>query len=209
MPKKDFLPKDISDLEDIFYNPANYQKKRKYESYLDTKFLDKIREAESKKIMVNFGEAIKIPTRAGIKTPDFTIEESKIVFEITSIQLSEKEIIKQGITLRSEQEIITDINKAMDHAVEKDYSNFTGYQRVVIIFIDTILSAMCPYTQFCSDPEFIKKTVFVNSGLSHMIIVPMPSSISNGLHHTAYSQNEILAKDMKGKLPEKIEVFHM
>ncbi|MFA5364299.1 MAG: hypothetical protein WC325_03860, partial [Candidatus Bathyarchaeia archaeon] len=84
MPKKDFLPKDIPDLESIFYNPDNVQRKRRYESYLDTKLVDKKRETEAKKMLANFGESVKILTREGVKTADFKIEKSKIIFEITS-----------------------------------------------------------------------------------------------------------------------------
>jgi len=59
MPKKAFLPKDIHDLEDIYYNPKNAERKRKYESYMDAEVIDKIREAEAKRIMNNFGKCPK------------------------------------------------------------------------------------------------------------------------------------------------------
>lgn len=100
MPRKAFLPKDIHDLEDIYYNPKNAERKRKYESYMDAKVTDKLREAEAKRIMKNFGKSSKIPT-ASVKKPDFKIEESKTVYEITSIQLSEEERVSQKIKSRS------------------------------------------------------------------------------------------------------------
>jgi hypothetical protein len=118
-------------------------------------------------------------------------------------------VISQVIASRSEQEIRADFNEAIDHAMEKDYSNFNGYQRMVIIFIDTSLSAMCSYTQFGSNPEFIKKTDFVDSDISHMIILPMPSSISDQLSYTAYTKTKNHAKILEEKLPKEFKVFHI
>ena len=62
MGKKNFHPKDIHDLEDIFYNPQKVEKKSKYLSFFDSKYHDKIREAEAKQIMKHFGKSEKIAT---------------------------------------------------------------------------------------------------------------------------------------------------
>jgi len=208
MPKKAFLPKDIHDLEDIYYDPKNAERKRKYESYIDAKVIDKIREAEAKRIMNNFGKSSKIST-ALVKKPDFKIEESKIVYEITSIQCSEEERVSQKIKSRSEQDLINDVNKAIEHALEKDYSEYRDYQKIVLVFIDTTLSALCKYTEYCAIPDLIRKTTFPNSNISCMIIAPLPSSIRKELAHTAYSKDDTFTKVLWEKLPKEFKVFRI
>jgi len=134
MVKKNFRPKDIHDLMDIFYNPQNIERKSRYLSFIDSKFHDKIRETEAKRIMNNFGKSEKIATSSR-KTPDYKIDENKIVYEITSIQYSEKEQKTQAIKPRSEEDFIKDLNVAILHALEKDYSTFEDYQKMVIVFL--------------------------------------------------------------------------
>ncbi len=199
MGKKKFLPKDMQDLEDIYYNPENAERKRRYESYIDSEVIDQTREAEAKRIMSNFGLSIKIPTVAGMKRPDFRIDESKIVYEITSMQCTEQERITQTIAPRSEKDFINDVNKSMEHALEKDYSGFDDYRKVVIIFIDSILSGLCHYTEY-STPEIIKKTIFGESDISCLIIAPVPNSMSKAMKFTAYAKDDDFVKLLKEKL---------
>ena len=208
MPKRTFLPKDIRDLEEIYYNPKHAERKRKYESYMDTKVTDKTREAEAKRIMNNLGKSSKISV-ALVKKPDFIIEESKIVYEITSIQLSEEERVSQKIESRSEQDLINDVNKAINHALEKDYTEYGEYQKIVLVFIDTILSALCKYTEYAARPDLIRKTTFPNSSMNCMILAPHPSSINKELAYTAYSKDDRFTKVLEEKLPEEFNVFRI
>lgn len=205
MPKRDFLPKDMPDLEGIFYNPKNAERKRKYESYIDSEVIDQTREAEAKRIMNKFGGSTKVPTVVGIRRPDFRIEASKIVYEITSIQCSEQERVDQRIKPRSEKDFIDNVNKAIEHALEKDYSDFKGYQKVVIVFIDTILSALCYYTE-CSTPDLISKTVFAESDTDCLIIAPLPNSLSGKMSYTAYAKSDNFTKLLEEKLPDEFKV---
>jgi len=206
MVRKKFYPKDIHDLENIFYNPKNAERKRRYLSYVDSKIHDDVREAEAKRIMNNFGESQKITTTRR-KTPDFKIEENKIVYEITSIQYSERERVTQAIKPRSKKDFIDDLNKAIQHALEKDYSDYENYQKWVIIFIDTILAVMCNYTNYAANPSIVKETIFGNSDLSYMIIVPFPSNLSDELAHVAYTKDVNLVKELAEELPKSFKVI--
>jgi hypothetical protein len=206
MVRKKFKPKDINDLMDIFYKPENADRKRRYLSHVDSQFHDPIREAEAKRITNNFGKSLKISTTSK-KTPDFKIEENKIVYEITSIQYSEKERITQAIKPRPKENFIEDLNIAIQHALEKDYSGYENYRKMVIIFIDTILAGMCNYTSYAANSSIVKETVFADSDLSHMLILPFPSNLSNEFPHVAYTKDTVLAKKLEEKLPKIFRVI--
>jgi len=195
----------MRDLEDIYYDPKQAERKRRYESFIDAGPSNDSREAEAKRTMSSFGESVKIPT-APVKKPDFKIEESKIVYEITSIQCSEQERITQRIQPRTEQDFINDVNKKIDHTLEKDYTDYQDYLRVVFIFIDTILVALCNYTEYAATPSIIKQTVFSESDIDCIILAPAPSSISEEMTHVAFAKDVPKAKIFEEKLPKMISV---
>jgi hypothetical protein len=207
MGKGKFLPKDMHDLEDIIYNPKNAERKRKYESYIDAKVFDASREAEARRIMNGFGESIKIPSSVGTKRPDFKIERSRIVYEITSIHCSERERVVQTIKPRTEANFIDDMNESIEHAAEKDYSGYQDYRKMTIIFIDIILATLCNYIEFAATSSIIKKTDFPDSSISCLIITPMPSSLSKQLAHVAYVKGDDLAKVLEKKLPKEFKII--
>jgi hypothetical protein len=205
---KNFLPKDMRDLEDIYYNPtpANSERKKKYQKYIDGEVMDGTRESEAKRMMGKFGESTKIPTSIK-KTPDFQIPDCKIVYEITSIQYAENEEVTQQIRTRGEEDFTGDVDRAIEHAAAKDYSDFNGFKKIVVIFIDTVLAALCHYTELSASPDLIKKTIFRDSPLDCMIIAPLPSSISGELKYAAYAKEDSFVKALREKLPEKFQVF--
>jgi hypothetical protein len=208
MTRKKFLPKDMHDLENIYYDPKQAERKRKYESFIDAEVVDKTREAEAKRVMSGFGESVKIST-ALVKKPDFKIEERKIVYEITSIQCSDEERITQKIQPRTEQDFIKDVNKALEHALEKDYTGCRDYLKIAFIFVDTITAALCKYTEYSATLSIVKQTIFPDSNVDCIILTPTPSSISEKMAHVAFAKDARAVKTLGEKLPKEFIVFQI
>jgi hypothetical protein len=117
--------------------------------------------------------------------------------------------VSQKIKSRYEQDLINDVNKKIEHTLEKDYSEYRDYQKIVLVFIDKILSALCKYNEYSAKPDLIRKTAFPNSNISCMTIAPLPSSISKELTYTAYSKDDAFTKVLGEKLPKEFKVFRM
>ncbi|MGD0644939.1 MAG: hypothetical protein ABSA75_08555 [Candidatus Bathyarchaeia archaeon] len=131
MVNKKIQPRDMKDLEDIYYNQSNRERKKKYEKYADGEIIDPIREAYAKQIMTKLGALSKIK-ESTIKKPDYEIKEHQIVIEITSLQYSEEESVTGFIRPRSDEDFIQAVNKAIEHALEKDYSEYEGILRLCL-----------------------------------------------------------------------------
>ena len=205
--KKRFLPKDVKELGDICYGNDNDRKKR-YESYVDSKIIDPERETYAKEILKGFGESQKIP-REDTKTPDYEIKKSKIVYEITSIQISEDEKVTQDVRPRHEQDFIEDVDKGIEHALGKDYSNYPSHLKGVVIFMDEIISSLTKYGKHIADPSIIKQTIFGESNIDFMILAPIPHSTNKELPHVAYVKNNELFNTFRDKLPGEFEIINI
>lgn len=211
MGKRNFKPKDIEDLLKMSYSLNESQKNRnkRYNDYIDTRIDDKIREKEAKRVLKGFGESIKIPRKSKImkKTPDYVIKTSKIVYEITSIQASEDEAVNGNIKYRTKERFIEDINDALNHVKEKDYSEYPNFIKGAIIFTDVILSAITGYNRYFKDLSLITNTDFIKLKFDFLILLPQQMSINKELNRIAYVKEKRLRDAFMEKLPEDMQVF--
>jgi len=203
--KKRFLPNDIKDLENIYYGNDNDRKKR-YEGHVDSETIDPKRETRAKEILNGFGESQKIPRRTN-RTPDYEIVKNRIVYEITSIQLSEDERISHDVRQRNERDFVNDINEKIEHALEKDYSYFQDYLRGVVIFYDEVLSSLTKYVEYVSNRSIIEKTIFKKSDIDFMVIEPIPHSSNKKLVHVVYVKENKTLETFKNKFPKEFEII--
>lgn len=207
MRKKRFHPKKIEDLVDLYYNKECSENKLRYEDCIDSKIINRSREEEATKILAKLGKSEKI-SRKDRPTPDYLIRDSKIVYEITSIQISKEERSTQNVNPRSEQNFIADIDDKIEHALQKDYSEYQNYLKGVIIFIDEILISLTDYGKYLAQPPLINQTTFKNSNIDFMILVPTPHFTNNKSMYVAYVKDEKLCKLFKERLqPRSFKVI--
>ena len=121
-------PKDIEELERVYYDPCPNKKKEQWASHTQNT-TSKRNENDAARILAQFGKCDKIPRGPG-KTFDFEIKESKMLAEVTTINPSVDSIQASQCVPRLEKSI----KKALGHADEKNPSRFPGYARGAVVY---------------------------------------------------------------------------
>ena len=75
----------MKELENTYYNKDYMERKKKYESYADSKIINPVREGRAKEILKNFGESRKISRLSAQdkRTPDYEIASARF-FDLRS-----------------------------------------------------------------------------------------------------------------------------
>lgn len=169
--KKPFLPKDIKDLESIYYDLDRGQDRKRYESHLQDTIFSPDQESEVKELLGQLGTCTKLP-RQSKKTFDFKIDETKLLVEVTSIN---PPLAGESIKA-SPNYVLSKIRTAIEHAEEKESSLFPGYEKGIIIFCSSILLSLTNIWPLLSNRKFISE--LISSKLDYVIFIAQRASIS-------------------------------
>lgn len=128
--KKDHLPKDMDDLEKIFYGPD--KDGRNIDRFRQRRYLDNLRtqvrsprsEVDAEKIFASFGKMEKIPENQEHTNFDYKIDDQRLLLEVTSLNIDE--IHPRNLT---KTDALSKLETAIDHILEKDPSRFPGYRK--------------------------------------------------------------------------------
>ncbi len=174
-----FLPKDMKDLEDMFYNQARLEDRMKYESWIQDQ-LSPEQEKEIKNLFSKLGNCEKIPEDDSKKTFDFKITESQILIEVTTINLQLGET-----TVIDDKRIISGkVRNAIKHIKDKDASEFNGYFRGGVIYCSSILLSLTSLWDILLNPDMRKK--IISPDLDYIIFLPKTASINQSDSRTLY-----------------------
>lgn len=121
-------PKDIEELERVYYDPFPNKKKEQWTSSVQ-KYISGCNEKDAAEILAPFGKCDKIH-QGPDKTFDYEIKESKMLAEVTTINPSIDSIPASQCVPRLEKSI----KKALRHADEKNPSRFPGYARGAVVY---------------------------------------------------------------------------
>ena len=163
MGKKQYRPpRDMEELEDIFY-AGDHDKLKRYLDWMDSTILSKQREDILEESVDPSILVSKVKERKGIKTPDRIIEEEKLYVEVTSIKT------QPTITERYEPpDFARKINEAIVHAEEKDKLGQEDYDIGCMVFGDLPTILLGKMLKKESITEHVKNSRFLESEVSFL-----------------------------------------
>lgn len=170
--RKEFAPKDMQDLEDVFFDPARQKDKEKWESYAQNTLSD-FREKDIPRIFGVFGNCKKIPESREKKTFDYEIHESRLLLEVTTIDLP------SGTTQinMDEERLIAKIKRAVKHIEEKDYSEYPHHTRGGVIYYNSILGPLTNIWDVLEKDSV--RNIIKSSGVDYVVFITAEASTSS------------------------------
>ena len=157
-------PKNIEELERVYYDPCPNKKKEQWASHTQNA-MSKRNEKDAARILAQFGKCDKIPRGPG-KTFDFEIKESKMLAEVTTINPSVDSIPASQCVPRLEKSI----KKALGHAGEKNPSRFPGYARGAVVY-SPMAELMNMWDMLKDGATFVSKHM-----MDYALFVPEPAA---------------------------------
>jgi len=199
--RKKFQPKDIDELANWTYDPSKTKEKQRWESGLQNMSAGE-QEKGVKSIFSVFGECKKIP-RESYKTFDFSIDASKLVFDVTTINPPFNADVING----DPEFLVSQIRDAMEHAEEKDTTNFSDYHKGAVIYCSSTLVAITDLWAILEN-EVVLETLR-SSNLDFVVFLPQESSvISIASHHPkVIVRKDDLNELFKTYLPKNYDVI--
>lgn len=186
MPKKEFLPKDMKDLEEIFYGKSgdgkdiDWERFRKYRNWIQTEAYSPMFEAVAKQIFSPLGKVKKIREIKGKKTFDFRIDQSKILLEITSLSVP----LTALPTNFDEKWLLRKLQKAVDHITDKDTPALPDFFKGGMIIYETIFNLMTRF-HLKLDAQLLGVTQTLNNDIDFLAFIPQPASIDG---HSSFEE---------------------
>jgi len=164
-------PSTIEELMKLYYEGSPDEINR-YEKFLrnpqhSPRGLN-LSEDDIKSFLSKLGEVIKIPENNQLKVPDFIIRDSKLTFEVKSVNLTyEKKLDKDriAINVKDENEWIEKIDLTLDDIDRKLVSNEISY--LGVIWIDVALHELMT---IATDMNLIRKTNFHSKRIDGLLV---------------------------------------
>ena len=159
------MPKDMEDIADIWYNPCREKERTQWGSHVQD-MVARNREKDTKLLFSGFGECVPIKKGRG-GTFDFKIDGSKILVEVTTINLPVGKSPSNDVPYLERA-----IAKAVKHVAEKDSSDFPRYARGGA----ADCTVMCELTDMWEVLESGGARIVSRHGLDYMVFVPAEPS---------------------------------
>lgn len=164
--EKNSVPKNIEELEEIFYNQNKKEERKRHRDFMKTKILSPFLENEANYIFKDF--KFKKIREKGIKTFDFKDDSQKTLAEITSIDFQYDSDINK---IKSKPKI----RKAIKHLGEKDSKKLPKFSRGGIIHYSSTLALLRDdFVQDLQEKDFIIKEMSENN-LDYLLLTPTES----------------------------------
>jgi hypothetical protein len=180
--KRSHEPKDIEDLESIFYDQNRVEDRRKYETGFGQEIVS---DAFERSLSTKIGRPLeKVKEKKGVKTPDYISTDRCVVIEATTINPS----FQPDNTYDSEDfRIVDKINNAIEHAEAKNLRYIEHAYKLKPGSYDHILAAQVDFRAeiFFSFSErlatAIRQSRFSESNLDAVLFFPEPVASNRAL----------------------------
>jgi len=177
--KKDYLPKDIDDLETIFYGDSkdgrkvNLFRQRRYLNNLRTQLMSPRNEDDFKKRFATLGKIEKILETQDHTTFDYKIVARRLLFEVTSLNIEET-----SPSNLAKNDVLRKLEVAIDHILAKDASPFPSYRKGGVIIFTLIFNFFSKFDKMLDDklPEI---SGMLNNNLDFLVFFHESASINN------------------------------
>jgi len=200
--KKEHVPRDMGDLEEIFYGPnkdgrnVNLNRQKRYLDYLRTQVLSPRAEEDAKKIFAPLGKIEKIPETKKQTSFDYKIDDRRLLLEITSLNVDET-----YPTNLTRMDVLKKLKDAIDHILAKDASPFPGYRKGGAIVYTLIFNFFSKFHELLDDKLPETSEMFKND-LDFLVFLPDSASINNKNSREVfptvfYVRNESLTEEFK------------
>jgi hypothetical protein len=194
--KKEFLPKNLSDLIEITHG-TDYNRKKQYNEVV----LDIHKRVREEQVLHSVNPSLNIelvPRKKYIKTPDFKIESESLFIEVTS--LNSPPIIGEKVD-HSNVNIPTKISEAIDHIGDKDKLGYNNFLFVGVIFIDLVLYNFTDIMDAKSLTKYVQESTFLNSNVDFLLIRADSASIKGESSEKRYPPLIFVKREeMKNKI---------
>lgn len=171
--KRKNYPKNIEELEDIFYG-GNFNRRKKY---MDSMYTDVISPYFEKEILRFINRDLSCREEKEnrvVKTFDYVFDDERVLLEITSINA----LVTISENFDSSIDLSEKIDEKILHIEEKSKS---GYEDFVIggaIFIDFILLTFTRAMETERLCDSMSETNFKISQIDFLLFLPQPASIN-------------------------------
>ncbi len=162
--KKEFLPKDMDDLEKMVYGPnkdgrnIDSYRLKQYKDWLQSEDFSARLEQETRTIFSPLGEVVKIKENKAKSTFDFRIDSVEVLVETTSIDVYSNTLLQFKSRTEGEQYRLSKTREAIDHVLKKDPSPYSRYLRGGIIFFSVLSDFFINYGDWLkTDPVELRK----------------------------------------------------
>lgn len=192
-------PKDIEELENIFYE-GNFSRKRKYMDSIQTDVISPYLEREILKFINPELSPKKIMERKSVKTFDYVIIDEKILLEVNSMNASvtTSECFDLSIDLSAK------INEKILHIEEKSTLGHDDFIQVGAIFVDVYLCTFGKAMELARLIENVTESNFKNSRVDFLVFLPIGVSINRKSSYEKYPPVIFLKDVAKKKLAQKV-----
>lgn len=133
--KKDHIPKNMTDLEEIFYG-SDIERRRRYYNHLRTTVKSPMHEEMVDKLFASLGRVDKIP-KSPKPTFDYEIASEKMLIEVTSLNVDEAPPI---IRMPNKKGMLEKLDAKVEHILEKDTSKYPDYRKGGVIFYSILVN---------------------------------------------------------------------
>jgi len=179
MPRKDkdYLPKNMEDLEKIFYGSnkdgrdVDLYRLRRYLDMVRTKNQSPASEDYAKKRFAPLGKIEKIPENQKHTNFDYKIDDWKLLLEVTSLNVDET--FPTNLTKR---DTLKKLEGAIDHILTKDSSSFPGYGKGGAIIYTLTFNLFSKFSELLDD-KLPKISEILKNDLDFLVFIPEPASI--------------------------------
>lgn len=180
MPKrnKDCLPKDMDELEKIYYgankNGRNIDlfRQRRYEDNLRTHVLSPRHEHDVEKMFTSLGTVEKIRENKKCPTFDYKIDARKLLLEVKSLNVSPT---SGDLT---KQDVFKKLEGTIDRILDKDASPFPNYLKGGVIVYTLIFNFKSKFDKLL-DSNLPKENGMLNNDLDFLVFFHESASINN------------------------------
>jgi hypothetical protein len=176
---EDHIPKDMADLERIFYGSnkdgkeVDLHRQRRYLDYLRTQVLSPGFEDDAKRMFAPLGKVEKIPETQKHTNFDYKIDDMKLLLEVTALNIDET--FPRNLTGK---DISRKLKGAIDPIVTKDASPFLNYRKGGVIVYTIVFNFFSKFSKILDD-KLSETSGLFKEDLDFLVFFPQPASINN------------------------------
>lgn len=187
MPRKnkDYVAKNMDDLEKIHYGPnkdgrnVDLFRLRRYNDNLRAQVLSPWRERDVEKIFASLGKIEKIPENTKRPTFDYKIDARRLLLEVTSLDVSPR---SKNLT---KMDVLKKLEGAIDHILAKDTSPFPNYRKGGVIVYTLEFRLYSGFDKILDD-KLREVSGILKNDLDFLVFIPESASVNNKSSREVY-----------------------